>query len=133
MKRAVVAALVAMLAACQPAPLMLGEIDLGKPMRALGTEPFWGVEIKPDEVVFTGVDRPEFRAPNPGARIQGAVAVIAAKDAAGAEIVITLRPDQCSDGMSDFVYPMNAEVAFAGETLKGCAASQTTLDERPRP
>lgn len=125
--------LVVLVAACQPAPAMLGGVDLDKPIRALGTEPFWGVEIGPDEIVFTGVDRPDFRAPNPGARLQGAVAIIAAKDAAGAELVITLRPDTCSDGMSDFVYPLGAEIAFGGETLTGCAASQTTLDERPRP
>jgi len=126
-------ALVACAAACQPAPVMFGGIDLGKPMRALGTEPFWGVEIRPDAIVFTGVDRPDFRAPNPGARLQGAVAIIAAKDVAGAELVITLRPDTCSDGMSDFVYPLGAEIVFGGDTLTGCAASQTTLDERPRP
>jgi len=131
--RLAAAMLVAALAACQPAPVMFGGIDLGKPMRALGTEPFWGVEIRSDEIVFTGVDRPEFRAPNPGARLQGAVAIIAARDAAGLELVITLRPDQCSDGMSDFVYPLGAEVVFGGETLRGCAVSQTTLDERPRP
>jgi len=131
--RLAAAGLVVLAAACQPAPVMLAGIDLGKPMRALGTEPFWGIDIGPDEIVFTGVDRPEFRAPNPGARLQGAVAIIAAKDKAGAELVITLRPDTCSDGMSDFVYPLGAEVALGGEVLTGCAASQTTLGERPRP
>jgi uncharacterized membrane protein len=121
------------LAACQPAPVMLGEVDLGKPMRALGTEPFWGIEITPQEIVFTDVDRADFRAANPGPRVAGAGAVISARDAGGTEITITLKPDKCSDGMSDWVYPLSAEVKFGGETLKGCAASQTMLDERPKP
>lgn len=123
------------LAACQPAPQMteLGGVDLAKPLRALGTEPFWGVEVSLDEIVFTGVDRADFQAAGPVLRLAGAGAVFTAKDAAGVELTLTLKPDKCSDGMSDWVYPLSAEVKFAGETLTGCAASQTMLSERPKP
>ena len=31
-----------------PAPTMVGGVDLSQPLRAIGTEPFWGVEITPD-------------------------------------------------------------------------------------
>lgn len=128
-------ALVLGLAACQPAPklMMLGEVDLSRPLRALGTEPFWGVEVSLDEIVFTGVDRADFRAAGPVLRLAGAGAVFTAEDASGAELTLTLKPDKCSDGMSDWVYPLSAEVKFGGETLSGCAASQTMLNERPKP
>lgn len=119
-----------LMTACQPAVNEIGGVDLSKPMRALGTEPFWGIEMSPSELVFTGVDRPEFRAPNPGARIEGAIAVIAARDPQGLALTIRLKPAKCSDGMSDWVYPLEAEVTLGPETLKGCAAPQTMLDER---
>ena len=121
------------LAACQPAPTLttLGGVDLSRPLRALGTEPFWGVEVSLDEIVFTGVDRADFRAAGPVLRLAGAGAVFTAKDAAGAELTLTLKPDTCSDGMSDWIYPLSAEVKLGGETLSGCAASQTMLSERP--
>ena len=41
----------------EPAPVLAG-VDLGKPVRALGTEPFWSVEITPDGLVYTRVDQP---------------------------------------------------------------------------
>ena len=111
----------------------IGGVDLAQPMRALGTEPFWGVEIKPDELVFTGVDRPELRFANPGAVREGDAAVIKATDTTGVDLVVTLRAAECSDGMSDRVYPLEAEVKLGAETLKGCAASQAMLDAEPRP
>jgi uncharacterized membrane protein len=139
-------ALILLAAACQPADepaataeapatagVVIGGVDLSKPARALGTEPFWGVEIRPDEIVFTGVDRPDLRAPHAGARLVGMSAVIAASDAAGLTLTITLKPAQCSDGMSDWVYPLAAEVKLGDETLTGCADAKTTLDERTLP
>lgn len=116
--------------ACQPQAKVIGGVDLSGPVRALGTEPFWGVAIDPieggkGEIVFTGIDRPDFRAPNPGARIEGEIAVFEARDAAGLELTVKLRAVTCSDGLSDFVYPLVAEVTLGRDTLKGCAASQT--------
>jgi uncharacterized membrane protein len=113
-------------------PIVLGGVDFSKPARALGTEPFWGVEIRPDELVYSGVDRPETRMANPGPRMEGGAVVIPA-NAAGEAFTVTLRDADCSDGMSDRVYPLEAEVTYRGETLKGCAISQTAMDAGPRP
>jgi len=129
--RVAIVAMGLMVSGCQPAAQTLGGVDLSKPMRVLGTEPFWGVEISPTELVFTGVDRPDFRAPNPGVRIEGEMAVIAARDPQGLALTIQLKPAKCSDGMSDWVYPLEARVQLGADTLKGCAAPQTTLGERP--
>lgn len=120
-----VVALGLLLVGCQPAARTIGGVDLSQPMRVLGTEPFWGIEISASELVFTGVDRPEFHAPNPGARIEGEMAVIAARDPQGLALTIRLKPAKCSDGLSDWVYPLEAEVTLGRETLKGCAAPQT--------
>lgn len=115
------------------APVVIGGVDLSQPARALGTEPVWGVEIKPDELVFTGVDRAEIRAPHGGAVLEGATAVISSTDATGQTLVLRLDAGACSDGMSDRVYSLAAEVRLGAETLKGCAASQAMLDSQPKP
>jgi len=121
----------------EPAPpdtdIILGGVELSQPLRALGTEPFWGVEITPDELVYSGVDRPEIQMANPGPSFQDGNIVIAAKDSGGEAFTITLREAQCSDGMSERVYPLEAEVLYKGETLKGCANSQAALDALPKP
>jgi len=128
------------LSACQPAKApevdapdtkasgIVGGVDLGSPARALGTEPFWSVAITPQELVYSGVDRPEARFANPGPRIDGDTAVIAAEG-----LAVTLKAATCSDGMSDRTYPLEAEVTAGAEVLKGCAESQAVLDAGPRP
>lgn len=136
--RAVLGALMSVpIAACQPAnapaPVVLAGVDLSQPLRAIGTEPFWSVEIKSDGLVYGGVDRPERKMANPRAEVHGDAVIIAAKDAAGVDFAIALRAAQCSDGMSERVYRLEVEVAFKGETLKGCADSQAALDASPTP
>jgi uncharacterized membrane protein len=111
-----------------PPPVVVGGVDLSMQVRVSGTEPFWGVDMTPGTLVFTGVDRAELRLPNPGAVMQGDAAVIAAEG-----LTITLKPATCSDGMSDRVYPLEAEVLLGTEVLKGCANSQAALDAEPAP
>jgi uncharacterized membrane protein len=111
-----------------PAPVVVGGVDLSTQVRVSGTEPFWGVDITPGTLVFSGVDRAELRLANPGAVMQGESAVIAAEG-----MTITLKPATCSDGMSDRVYPLEAEVQLGTELLKGCANSQAALDAEPAP
>lgn len=89
-------------------------------LQALGTEPFWAVEVTPGQVRWS---TPE--------NIPGTT-VAARETAAGAARVwhatldgqrfeLRITPGQCSDGMSDTVYPFTAQVLVAGETRRGCA------------
>lgn len=105
-----------------PPPVLAG-VDLTKPLRLVGTEPFWGIELTGTEVVYGGPDRPEQRAPQPKATLQGTVATYAARTAAGTAIDITLTATECSDGMSDRTYPLTALVKVGEETLMGCGAT----------
>ena len=117
-----------------PAPAaVLGGVNLNEPLRAIGTEPFWGVEISGDSMVYSGVDRPEQRAAKPEPVIQGTTAVYTGTTAAGSVLVVTLIATECSDGMSDRVYPLTARVEIGEETLNGCAASVTFLNTAPAP
>jgi len=116
-----------------PASTLLGGVDLNQPLRALGTEPFWGVEITPSAMVFTGVDREPERAGNPGPVVQGTTAIYTAATDDGTTMVLTLIATECSDGMSDRVYPLTARVEMGEVTLNGCAASQAFLNTAPAP
>lgn len=136
---ALTAASVACLSACSqpetvPAPpptpepaTILAGVDLTKPVRALGTEPFWGVELTGTEIIYSGVDRPEQRAPQPRAVIQGTTVTLAGTTAGGTAISVMLAATECSDGMSDRTYPLSAIVKVGDETLTGCAASSAAI------
>jgi len=105
-----------------PAPALSG-VDLTQPVRLLGTEPFWGIELTGSELVYSGVDRPEQRAPQPKPVVQGTVATLETRSASGTTFEVTLTATECSDGMSDRTYPLTALVKVGDETLMGCGAS----------
>lgn len=109
-----------------PPPVLAG-VDLSQPVRVLGTEPFWAIEITPQALTWSGVDRPEQTAPNPGPTLQGTLAVIETRTAQGQALKVTLMATDCSDGMSDRTYPLTARVTLGEETLSGCAASVEAL------
>ena len=111
----------------------LGDVDLGKPVRALGTEPFWGVEITPDALIYTRVDQPTQRAPNHGATVQGTVATFASSTNLNKALNVVLIATECSDGMSDRTYPLTAKVEIGDDTLTGCAAPASMLTAQPAP
>lgn len=112
--------------AAEPAPV-LGGVDLGQPLRALGTEPFWAVDLTGTELIYAGVDRPEQRAPQPQPVVQGTTVTYKATTASGAAIGVMLAATECSDGMSDRTYPLSAIVQIGDETLTGCAASTAAI------
>lgn len=109
-------------AAPAPAPVLAG-VDLTQPLRALGTEPFWAVELTGSEMVYSGADRPEQRAPQGEPVIQGTMAIWEGTTGAGNPLKVTLTATDCSDGMSDRTYPLTAMVRIGEETLMGCAAT----------
>lgn len=129
----------ALLAACQqpaPAPdeptpppsITLGGVDLGQPVAVRGNEPFWAVDITPTQLKYYGPDRPEQLANNPGPVVQGTTAVFTAMTGQNNALVVTLIDTDCSDGMSDRLYPLTAQVQIGTETLSGCAISQAEFD-----
>ena len=121
-----------------PAPAtQLGGVDLAADISSLGTEPFWGVSFEGNELVYSGVDRPEQRAPRPEPVVHGTTATWTTRTAEGADLVVTLIETECSDGMSDRTYPLTARVEIAGEDINGCAAATAWIrsvgeDGQPR-
>lgn len=110
-------------------PRTLAGVDLDQPLRVLGTEPFWTVQITPTGLTYSGVDRPEQKAANPGPALQGTVAVWTTATEAQTPLVVTLMATDCSDGMSDRTYPLTAKVEIGGESLTGCAAAVAAIEK----
>lgn len=92
-----------------------------KRFQALGTEPFWSVEVMPkgrlkystpdmiNGVVVSSVEKRQ------GERVQ----YIARFN--GKPFTLDIVPDKCSDGMSDTVYPYKVTFVHSGRTDHGCA------------
>ena len=96
-------------------------------MRAVGTEPFWGVSIDTEAVVYSGVDQAERRGANDGVVVQGTTATWSVRPAQGQPFTVTLMATECSDGMSDRTYPLTAIVKVGEEVeIVGIRPTQKT-------
>ena len=109
-------------------PAAASAMDISQPVTARGTEPFWALTIT-DGAKFRlqRPDHPDLTAEAPGAAMSPHGATWVAKGAKGEQLTVTLRPGECSDGMSDLKYPMSAEVVLLHESLYGCAAKTAEL------
>jgi uncharacterized membrane protein len=93
------------------------------PLRAVGTEPFWGARIDGRCVTYSHPDDPK------GTRIW--TRYTAGANGGGTwsgslggkpfELIVRPKPG-CSDGMSDKTYPLAAALKVKGEKRNGCAA-----------
>lgn len=96
----------------------------GQKFQALGTEPFWSIEVNGDTLFYSS---PEQQTPVAiaahltamGKHGDGGLRYVGAME--GRTVALTIRRGQCSDGMSDRVYPFNAEFEWGDRTLQGCA------------
>ena len=94
-----------------------------RPVRALGTEPFWNARVDGRCVTYS---HPEDQA---GTRVwtryaagTGAGAGTWSGALGGRRFELRIRPQPgCSDGMSDRRYPLAAELIVGGERRSGCA------------
>lgn len=103
--------------------LMQGDTRLtNPPLRAIGTEPFWGAEIEGRCVTYSHPENQQ------GTRVwtrftagrNGGGTWTGTLD--GRPFVLRARPQPgCSDGMSDRRYPIAVELTVGGELRRGCA------------
>lgn len=89
-------------------------------LRALGTEPFWSIEIDGNRIAYSTADQPEKRVAQLTRRSSPSGLVLdGALD--GRRIEIAIMRGACSDGMSDREYPYRTSVRLGAALLKGCA------------
>lgn len=105
----------------------LNGIALDQPLKARGNEPFWGVDITADTLRYSGADRQELVAIHDGPLVQGTLATWRGTTPEGQTLVLTLIATECSDTMSDRIYPLIARLEVGDESLNGCAATASAL------
>ena len=105
-----------------PAPVPDAAVNTTAPgafsgdFNAVGTEPFWAVEVRPLTLKLSRPDAIDLTVANAGPKVEGETAVWTAPG-----LVLTLSTGQCSDGMSDRSYPYVAQATVGETVLKGCA------------
>jgi len=82
---------------------------------AVGTEPFWDVLIDEHDVTFTLAGMQPVRQPTPPV-IHG----IAGEIYNTPRIHVNIVHGQCSDGMSDRIFPDKVQVDVDGKRFNGC-------------
>ncbi|MBB3394536.1 MULTISPECIES: membrane protein [unclassified Rhizobium] len=106
--------------------------DFAGDLNALGTEPFWAIKIRADGLTFSRPGVEDVKSANPGPVIENDRATWTVADGP-TPFKLTLTKGDCSDGMSDRHYAMNAVLVFADKTMYGCAATPASIAAQPAP
>ena len=85
------------------------------PYRAVGTEPFWTLLIDEHDITFAQPDQPPISQRTPLV-IHGFAGEIYQTP----RINVNIVHGQCSDGMSDRVYPDKVQATIDGRQFNGC-------------
>ena len=114
------AALAVLLAACSPA-----DAELDGDLEVNGMDPaFWGVKVaRAQKITTIAVLGERDIAGELPVKTKGADndVVLTSKTPEG-DFVMTLRQEECQDGLGERAYNWSATVDWKGETLKGCAS-----------
>ncbi|MEM6907413.1 MAG: hypothetical protein AAF494_01935 [Pseudomonadota bacterium] len=94
-------------------------ISASEKITLAGTEPFWSIRIDGEEATFSSPDQPD-GTPFAVSRFAGNNGLGFSGELEGQSVQIALTPGECSDGMSDRVYPLTATIALGESTLYGC-------------
>ena len=106
------------------APLVPPPPGNGKQFKALGTEPFWSIEVLDGKLLYTSPEQPtavaiEAHMTAKGKHGDGGLMWEGRMN--GKPVTLTIRKGQCSDGMSDTVYPFKSTFTWGERTEQGCA------------
>ncbi len=85
------------------------------PYHAVGTEPFWNLIIDDRNVTFIRSEEQPITQPVPKA-----IVGVAGEIYQTPRIDVNIVHAQCSDGMSDRVYPDKVQVTVDGKRFNGC-------------
>ena len=93
---------------------------MAEPLRALGTEPFWALDVDTGGLRFiTPDDTSGIRFPSIAPTVSADTVVWSGTE--GMAIDVRVWTEKCSDGMSDREYPFASQVTVHGTTHRGCA------------
>lgn len=89
-------------------------------LTALGTEPFWSAKIDSDTLTYSTPESPDgVTMPVERSDQSDQTSFTAKLD--DKTLVLEVKRETCSDGMSDAVYPMTVALSIDGDPQQGCA------------
>ena len=101
---------------------LIGDVD------ARGTEPFWAVNVRKDGVRLIRPDpEPAVVGAYVAPKVDQAGRTVFATRSDDREMVLMLRRKPCSDGMSDLVYPFEAEFRLGDQAFEGCGGKPADM------
>jgi uncharacterized membrane protein len=107
------------------ASIRLGSVDLSKPIRGIGTEPYWILDIAPGDISYTdfGVADPQPAPWYPVAPVvSGRGASYKTQTAKGEPVTIALMLEPCTGtGESEHEEPLAIDLTIGSKTYHGCA------------
>lgn len=104
-----------------PALLVDPEPAFPTNFRAIGTEPFWAVHVNDDRLRYMTPENQQGEQADL-VREQAPLEETAITAELGErDLILTGRIEECSDGMSDRVYPYTVTLRLGDQTMQGCA------------
>ena len=91
-----------------------------KQLQALGTEPFWSLDVLPGKLRYSSPDNLE-GTQFTSTEAKDGKATRYTGQLEGKTVILRIEPGTCSDGMSDTVYPYKATFTWGERTEQGCA------------
>lgn len=88
--------------------------------RALGTEPFWALHVSDGRMRYTTPDDQEGKSVPYTRDTTANREIVLRAELDGKPLVLAGRIAECSDGMSDRVYPFAVELRIGDELRNGC-------------
>ncbi|MBN8500235.1 MAG: hypothetical protein J0M19_03675 [Sphingomonadales bacterium] len=89
-------------------------------IKALGTEPFWAVNVMLGRLTYSTPESPEWTVVTTQLTEQGDTLRYSGK-LDGKDFILIISKGTCSDGMSDTIYPLTAKLTIGAEVRQGCA------------
>jgi uncharacterized membrane protein len=105
------------------APLVPPPPGSGTRFQALGTEPFWSVEVIDGGLRYSTPENLKGTDLSARLALEGS-ARIWTGTLEGAAFKLRIEPGTCSDGMSDTVYQWQAALTIGDAALQGCARAR---------
>lgn len=86
----------------------------------LGNEPFWSVQVKGNEIIFSTPEEGPLSYPYQAPQQKGSRKVFESK-AGSSTIRVAIEEVACTDSMSGERFPYTAEITKDGKIYRGCA------------
>lgn len=94
--------------------------DVPLRFRAIGTEPFWSVQVQDSKLTYSTPDMPDGLTVPATLRRSGQIVTYSAT-IDGKPLELEVSRQTCSDGMSDTVYPLAVIRRIGPDIQRGCA------------